>query len=99
MVKVYLISEKQSRLFWAVAAIVVCLVILTLGCEQDIANTSEDDLDGFCGSIISIGPDGHYLLNRNAITRENVENINQCIEALAITNVRVASSFNPSRKS
>ena len=69
--------------------ILVYVFVLT-GCNQNMADTSEDDLDGFCASIISIGPDGHYLLNRSAITRENVENINQCVEAIAIRNVRVA---------
>ncbi len=90
MVAGYLISEKQSRLFWATAAIVVCLFVLT-GCDQDMADKSENYHDGFCTSIISIGLDGHYLLNRSVLTKENAERINDCVKTLRIRNVCVVS--------
>jgi len=47
-------------------------------------------LDGFCASVITIGPDGHYLLKWQMVTQENAEHVNRCIEQLGIPNVRVA---------
>ena len=46
-------------------------------------------LDGFCTSVITIGPDGHYLLKWQMVTQENAEHVNRCIEQLGIPNVRV----------
>lgn len=76
--------------------LLVCIVataLVAVGCmhasNRTDAPRNVTQLDGFCASVITIGPDGHYLLKWRMVTRENAEHVNRCIERLGIPNVRV----------
>lgn len=75
----------------------VVVFVPLLGCHKHIGNADEADLDEFCASIITMGPDGHYLLNWRMITKNNTDQVNRCIEALGIRNVRVARNLSDLR--
>ena len=84
--------DRCRRLGTAVISMILVYMFILTGCNQDIAHTSENGVDEFCTSIISAGPDGHYLLNRTALIKENAQKINDCIKTLSIKNVRVVSN-------
>ena len=76
-----------------IGACLVCVILVLLGYSQTEIEDTEVNLDEFCASIITVGPDGQYLLNWRMITKTNTNQVNHCIQSLGITNVRVARNL------
>ena len=90
----YLVFMTRKNLtFSIVVAILLAVLLMLTACANRVSNQANDDLDESCTSVITVSPDGHYMLNTRAITKDNADEINLCIEALGIMNVRVASNF------
>ena len=85
--------KRTNCTFGVGVAMIMAVLFMLTACANHLSTQANDDLDGFCVTIIKVGADGHYLLNWRAITQENTERVNQCIKALGISNVKVAQNF------
>ena len=49
-----------------------------------------------CTSIIAMSPSGHRMLTARVITEDNADEMNRCMQAVGITNVRIARNLSAS---
>ena len=85
-------KPMDAKALIAAAMLLVSLLVLA-ACAKSETSGSAARLDEYCAAIIRMGMDGHYLLNRSMITKENAERLNLCLEALGTTNVRILDAF------
>ena len=46
-----------------------------------------------CPEYLTVGPDGHYLLNRSLTIPENADAINHCLRQAGINNVHIVKNL------
>ena len=69
------------------------LMSVLAGCWSTLRNAPEREPDDFCAKAVGIGPDGHYLLARSAVTSGQADQVNRCLTERKITNVRVSQNL------